>query len=1780
MSKLKAGFPPRAAAFILILLIVSLGISAVVVRRAGASGEPNPANFGGDGANPVTVTATAGTMGPTVYSTLGLAVDAINAGTHQGAITVSIGANTTEIGAVVLNSSGAGTALYTSILIRPTVDSATISGPTVIGRGLIELNGADNVTIDGDNPNTMGTNRNLTIQNTAANTITFTSVIRIALAATIVTSADNCTIKNLNVLGSATGRNIAAATTTTGTENTTFGILATSGASTVSPTTAPAAIASVTAVIGTGATATNLTIQNNNIQTTARAVSVNGSATTVFPGLLIENNLIGNATAGATDQVYAIGITGNGSADGIIRGNTVYVEGFIASSSAGHAINVGVVSTNTTGITIEKNRVSRVRNNNVQGWSAYGINLGGGSNHIIRNNFIFDVRNDQTAGTGAFGTTFGAYGIRIASGTGHKVYHNSVHLFGVLPGAVSTNLTVAFVITANTLTGIDVRNNIFSNQLTGGNPVANNTRHAVIFLPSAATVAMNLTINNNAYYQGPSITGALSLLAQVGTTAGTGQFFAADFNPSITTPATNLRAYTSTLSAAGTNDNASFAVASAPPFVSDTDLHIPAGTATRLESGGASGTGVTDDIDAEVRNVTTPDIGADEFAGVPPPANDIAASAIVVPANGSLVSTGATVTPQASFTNIGTAAQTNVMVQFTITGPGGYNYTDTQTIASITPNQTVTVTFAAAPVLTMAGTYNTTATILTVDANAANNTLMGTFTASAPLSGSLNVGTGEAFTSLTNAGGVFDAINGLGASSNLVVNITTDLTAETGTISLNQVAGGFTVTIQPSGGAARTISGSGATALINLNGADNVSINGVNSGGNTLTIRNTGAGSTIRLIADASNNIIQNCTIEGAGTAVILLSTGTTTGNDNNSISGNTVRDRTAPAAVPGNLISSIGTSAAIANSGTSITSNTLTNFTVNGVNIGLGNENITINGNDISQTANRTTAITGINVAVAFGTGSSISQNNIHDLRTSVLGGTFLSTAGIFVLDSRNLTISRNRVYNFPALAGGTGRLVGIEYEGADLQPSSAVIVNNMVSIITSVATAQSVFGIFDFAFGGNTTTIDHNSIYIGGTASGASNSWALCRGAAAPTNYTARNNIAFNDRTGGTGNHFAAGDQSGNGGTYVSNFNFFAGTGATTAANFFDYSPTSGAGTPVSFAAWQAGPPARDANSIAGIASTFNASNFFVNRAIGDLHLLATATPVLDAGTPLMSVPADFDGQPRSATTPDIGADELVPLVPGTLQFDSPTYTVGEAGGTATITVTRTGGSDGTVMVDYATVAGGTATGAAACAPGVDYVNTNGTLTFAQGVLSQSFNITICNDAVNEPSETVNLMLSNAQGGATIGTQSTAVLTITDDDPVGGPTYSISDARTVEGNPPGSHNLVFTVTLTSMTPPVSNAAVSFSTSGGTATPNVDYVVTSGTLFFGAPTDGGPIITTRTISVPILHDLNKEANETFLINLSMPIGGSIADGQAVGIIIDEDRAYVSDFDNDRKSDFAVFRPMDGNWYILQSTNEVTNYRHFGLDGDKPVPGDYDGDAITDYAVFRPSTGRWYIEQSSNFAFREVEFGVASDNPVQGDYDGDDKTDIAIFRNGVWYIQRSSDITVEVIQFGLAGDRPVSADYDGDHQTDLAVYRGGQWFVRRSSDNVVVTQTWGLGNDRPAPADFDGDGKVDYAVVRNDSTWFILGTLTGTAKQVEWGTNGDIPVVGDYDGDGTSDIAVFRPATGTWYVLTSTSLTDVPPISRQWGQSGDIPAPSAYVPEHYTGKGPEYYTGK
>ena len=114
-------------------------------------------------------------------------------------------------------------------------------------------------------------------------------------------------------------------------------------------------------------------------------------------------------------------------------------------------------------------------------------------------------------------------------------------------------------------------------------------------------------------------------------------------------------------------------------------------------------------------------------------------------------------------------------------------------------------------------------------------------------------------------------------------------------------------------------------------------------------------------------------------------------------------------------------------------------------------------------------------------------------------------------------------------------------------------------------------------------------------------------------------------------------------------------------------------------------------------------------------------------------------------------------------TVQFNSAAYSIGEGAGFVNITITRSGSSSGGASVDYAT-SNDTAK------EGKNYVAAFGVVSFAAGEASKSFPILIIDNAFVEGARNVNLTLSNPSGAA-LGTQSTASLTITDNDLVLGP-------------------------------------------------------------------------------------------------------------------------------------------------------------------------------------------------------------------------------------------------------------------------------------------------------------------------------------------------------------------------------------------------------------------------
>lgn len=196
-----------------------------------------------------------------------------------------------------------------------------------------------------------------------------------------------------------------------------------------------------------------------------------------------------------------------------------------------------------------------------------------------------------------------------------------------------------------------------------------------------------------------------------------------------------------------------------------------------------------------------------------------------------------------------------------------------------------------------------------------------------------------------------------------------------------------------------------------------------------------------------------------------------------------------------------------------------------------------------------------------------------------------------------------------------------------------------------------------------------------------------------------------------------------------------------------------------------------------------------------------------------------------------------------------------------------------------------------------------------------------------------------------------------------------------------------------------------------------------------------------------------------------------------------DDPMAVGDYDGDGKADVAVYRNaaegQQSYFYFrgsLDNPNSDTTYVPWGTQDDKPAVGDYNGDGKVDFAVFRPSQATWYILNNDSAAptWRAERFGLATDKLVPADYDGDGKTDVAVFRpsNGTWYIKQSSIPpnywnVIRYDQWGLGTDTLVPADYDGDGQTDVAVWRDGAWYVKQSRNGASLGTNYGLTNDKP-----------------------------------------------------------------------------------------------------------------
>jgi CSLREA domain-containing protein len=271
---------------------------------------------------------------------------------------------------------------------------------------------------------------------------------------------------------------------------------------------------------------------------------------------------------------------------------------------------------------------------------------------------------------------------------------------------------------------------------------------------------------------------------------------------------------------------------------------------------------------------------------------------------------------------------------------------------------------------------------------------------------------------------------------------------------------------------------------------------------------------------------------------------------------------------------------------------------------------------------------------------------------------------------------------------------------------------------------------------------------------------------------------------------------------------------------------------------------------------------------------------------------------------------------------------------------TVTLSAPSEETITVQYMTTNG-------TAVAGTDYDTTSGTLTFAPNVTSQTVSVPIHGDVASEPDETFTVVLS-APTNAAIA-DSTATGTIESDDAPYVPAISIGDVSTAEGDF-GATAVTFTVTLdAATTQPVS---VDYHTTDIGAQQGSDYSPASGSLLFA------PGTTSRTVTVNILGDEAVEPAETFALDLTNPVGATIADSRGIGTITNDDsttpqpRITTSDASvtegNEGLSDATISVMLSG------SSDSIVTVDYTTADGTASVGSDYANSSGT--IVFAPGT--------------------------------------------------------------------------------------------------------------------------------------------------------------------------------------------------------------------------------
>jgi len=343
----------------------------------------------------------------------------------------------------------------------------------------------------------------------------------------------------------------------------------------------------------------NLIIANNRITQIAQGIYFRGLGNDPVSGLRILNNRIGDDSP--TLGIKLRGIELNTTENVLVQGN--YIRNVIGSLTSVSSAGIDIQNSHTN-LRILGNEIREIRQNATSGITqgAYGININGGTAVVIANNVIVDM---TTSNRGNSATTQ-ATGIRLQTGSGHKLWYNTVHMNGVHPQTTGGAATAALHVVSTAVSGLEVKNNIFANTMS--TPSTSTTYFVAVWLAQNYPFATNV-FDNNAYFVADH---PQNLVARFGTLIS--QVFCPTLDDFL--PVSRVNNPTN-------NTNSIPLGAKVPPtFVSATDVRPNPALPTLLESGAV----FISQLDSPNTDFTgiqrpafggaAPDMGAYEFAGV------------------------------------------------------------------------------------------------------------------------------------------------------------------------------------------------------------------------------------------------------------------------------------------------------------------------------------------------------------------------------------------------------------------------------------------------------------------------------------------------------------------------------------------------------------------------------------------------------------------------------------------------------------------------------------------------------------------------------------------------------------------------------------------------------------------------------------------------------------------------------------------------------------------------------------------------------------------------------------------------------------------------------------------------------------------------------------------------------------------------------------------------------------------------------------------------------------